>query len=653
MSRFRLLSLFFLAGAFSQVVQAIMGREMLVVFYGNEICLGVFFASWLFWIALGAWGSGRLSERLKRPETLLWSLLALLPVAAGGGIMLLRVCRRFMDVSAGQLVSFDQLAIWGLVVTLPVGMIVGAVFPLACRTLGREREVSSVYIWDALGGLAGGALFTFLLVDKLPLWRILGLLNAALGIMLLPASIVKGDRLMTRRVIGGAWATLGLFLLLTPLGRMTSDRADRIRWASLLPDLDLVESFDTPYQNVAIARHGAQTSVVADGRVVSSFPEEVVPAMEAALLYAQNPRAKRILLVEGATVGLLPEFLKYPAESIVDIESDSKAFRRISSYLPRDWQEALTNKRIIIKFDDPRRALSRSEHQRHRFDLVVCLIQDPSTAQINRLYTKEFFLQVRGLLAPGGVFVANLTSAENYLGAVVGSYNASVYATMAEVFEDVRVTPGDINYLLASNAKGVLTLDYRELARRYRGVEVRGRSFDPDAFSSLVPRDRVKFIEQTLRKANGELNTDLRPVTYYLNMLLWGSFSGSEWVGALDLVRRAGEWIILFPLLMFVLARMGYGLTEADHGREGRFAAVLATCSIGFLAMVLEITLLFVFQSFHGHIYSKIGLLNGLFMFGLAIGAIIVASFGLDRSERPGIWVIAVAIAATIYAFCL
>ena len=38
-------------GAFSQITQALLIREDLVVFYGNEISLGVFFGSWLLWIA--------------------------------------------------------------------------------------------------------------------------------------------------------------------------------------------------------------------------------------------------------------------------------------------------------------------------------------------------------------------------------------------------------------------------------------------------------------------------------------------------------------------------------------------------------------------------------------------------------------------------
>ncbi len=47
------LSLFVL-GISAQVIQAWMVREILVVFYGNELSLGAIFGSWLGWIALGS-----------------------------------------------------------------------------------------------------------------------------------------------------------------------------------------------------------------------------------------------------------------------------------------------------------------------------------------------------------------------------------------------------------------------------------------------------------------------------------------------------------------------------------------------------------------------------------------------------------------------
>jgi spermidine synthase len=45
---------------FSAVVgQIVLLRELIVVFNGNEISLGIMFATWLFWTAIGSILSGR------------------------------------------------------------------------------------------------------------------------------------------------------------------------------------------------------------------------------------------------------------------------------------------------------------------------------------------------------------------------------------------------------------------------------------------------------------------------------------------------------------------------------------------------------------------------------------------------------------------
>ncbi|MEE8425550.1 MAG: 4Fe-4S binding protein [Elusimicrobiota bacterium] len=649
--RLRILLVFFLAGAFSQVVQALMGREMLVVFYGNEIGLGLFYSFWLFWIALGSWAAGRLAARLKRPLSLFSVLLALLPAASAGSILLLRVCRRFIDVSPAQFVPLDQLALWSFIVSMPVGVLVGAVFPLVCRGLGKERDVPDAYIFDALGGLAGGVLFTFLFVDLLSVWQTLGALSAALGLSLLamPREGMGGGRLT--RVLGGGWALAGLLLLLPPIGGRFSAWADGLRWRSILPALELVESFDTPYQNIAIARLGSQTSIVADGKVTASFPEKLMPAFKAAFLYAQHPKARRVLLVGGAASGLIPELLRYPVERIDCVEQDREAFERIRARMPESWRKAFEDSRVRIHFADPRVFFNRFSGE--RYDLITAFVPDPATAQLNRLFTVEFYGRVRAALSEGGVFATEVTSASNYLGREVKSYNASVYRTLSTVFADVRATPGDSNIFFASSAKGRLSLDPAVLGRRYSRVRVRGRSIPPQAFLSVLPKERVSFVERSLREQGGELNTDLRPVTYYLNMLLWGRFSGSEWVSSLELIRRVGERFFLIPLAIFILFRLGYGLGEEDREREARFCSGLSIAALGFTAMALAIVLLFTYQSLFGSIYRKIALLNGLLMFGLAAGAFAAVRLGAERARRPGQWLLAAAFAAAVFTAIL
>jgi len=45
---------FFLLGAYSIATQVLLIREFLVIFFGNELCMGIIFAAWLLSIFLGA-----------------------------------------------------------------------------------------------------------------------------------------------------------------------------------------------------------------------------------------------------------------------------------------------------------------------------------------------------------------------------------------------------------------------------------------------------------------------------------------------------------------------------------------------------------------------------------------------------------------------
>ena len=64
--RLRPLLAILVLGAFSQVAQAVLIREGLVVFYGNEVSLGAFYGAWLFWLGLGSLAALRLRDGADR-----------------------------------------------------------------------------------------------------------------------------------------------------------------------------------------------------------------------------------------------------------------------------------------------------------------------------------------------------------------------------------------------------------------------------------------------------------------------------------------------------------------------------------------------------------------------------------------------------------
>ena len=55
------------------------------------------------------------------------------------------------------------------------------------------------------------------------------------------------------------------------------------------------------------------------------------------------------------------------------------------------------------------------------YDVVIANVPDPTTAQLNRFYTSEFFEEVGEILAKGGVIGVTVSSSENYIGGELGA----------------------------------------------------------------------------------------------------------------------------------------------------------------------------------------------------------------------------------------
>ena len=67
----RLQCILSLIGFTSVIAQIVLMRELIVVFYGNEISLGIMLAGWLLWTAIGSSVSGRVSARLRDSRKLM------------------------------------------------------------------------------------------------------------------------------------------------------------------------------------------------------------------------------------------------------------------------------------------------------------------------------------------------------------------------------------------------------------------------------------------------------------------------------------------------------------------------------------------------------------------------------------------------------
>ena len=615
-------------GACAQIVQAMLIREGLVVFSGNELTLGAFYGSWLFWLAAGAAAVIALRGQrwVRQPLPALRGLLLALPLVLLLQVLALRSVRTLLGVSPSELVPLGELFLALLLITIPSGLALGLSFPLACKALadpsrgaGATGLVSRLYVADALGALLGGVLFTFVLVQWLGLVRTLAVLTLALGL-----TAWSLYRQPWRRP--GAWgalalAVLGLTLALLPATTGLERRLEVLRFANLQPGLELLDSAETRYGHVAVARLGEQTSIVADGQVRDSFPRPLELQREAAFFAAQAPDARRVLILGGLAGGLPAALARYPLERIDVVEEDHRAFEAVRPYLEPQTLRALDDPRLRLHFADGRRFVNRLRPG-ERYDLILVLSASPTSAQGNRFFTRDFYEQARAHLAADGVLCTRVGSATSYLGSEVAGYAGSVWRTLGSVLPHLAIVPGEEQTLCASAVAGRVSDDAAELSRRHAAVAADVPDLPEAAFADLLDPREIAFVRARLDETPAEINTDERPVTYYLNMLLWGRFSGSGIVDWLRTLRDMGPWpYLLAPALLVALWLARSALEGTPRGAGERRGAIFVLALLGMIAMAAQLTLLLGYQSTVGFMFERIALLNGVFMTGLALGA--------------------------------
>ncbi|MCK5553894.1 MAG: hypothetical protein KAJ09_12160, partial [Deltaproteobacteria bacterium] len=156
MKKLPLISAFIGMGAFAIIAQVLFIREFLVVFYGNELCLGMIFASWLAGITLGAWVGSKARLNFLHSLSILVILLILVSTILPPLIYLTRITREVFAILPGEFIPFPFMFGASMIFISPFSFLIGFIFPFACKAyveLGGESAVGIgwVYILEAVG----------------------------------------------------------------------------------------------------------------------------------------------------------------------------------------------------------------------------------------------------------------------------------------------------------------------------------------------------------------------------------------------------------------------------------------------------------------------------------------------------------------------
>jgi spermidine synthase len=626
----------FLAGFASSIGQILVLRELLVLFYGNELSTGLVFACWFLWTAAGSGFSGRAGAKRGVSAALLLAGLLLLAVLLPAAVLWVRAARAVWSVPPGELLSPWLMIATTFSATGGLCFFSGALFGLAWRARAAgagagngESRAIPVYLFEAAGAAAGGLVFYFILLPFV----------SGFGGSLVVASILAGsvfllacrERLRLRGALPLAAAAL---LIAAATGGALALRGEiehfsrRLQWGS-----GFVESRDTPFHNLALLERSGQYSLFSNGLWLFSVPDPQSAEFTAHLPLLQHEKPESVLLVGGCASGIVAEVLKHPDVRLVDcVEPDPEIIRLARESLPVSAVRPLDDPRVRFHYRDANTFMSSGGE---RWDVIVMSLGEPANAEMNRFYTREFFARARERLKDGGVYSFSTASSPEMVGPRNALLLQSLNRTLSGVFEDVLPVSAEGVRFFASNRKNVLTTDAAVLIRRLAERKLDLQYVRDYALSDLMGSMRLAYaaaIASPTEKTKE--NLDFEPVCYLQTLVLWGAQihpALGDWLLALSGIGRGFFWLGLGAVLGAVLLAFRFC-------RGGIGSAVLLNVAVaGGVQMGLEIVLLLGFQILEGFVYRELALIITFYMAGLSLGAGVVSGLA-SRIVRPGAW---------------
>ena len=574
-----------LMGASSVILQILCLRQVLSIFSGNELVIGITFAVWLMLVALGSYAG----SRIKSKNVFGWTFLAV-SLVSQATIVFIKAVRPITGFALGEVIPLTVTIGWTVLAMAALCIAIGIQFPLAVSYL-RERA-PEVYSFEAAGAFAGGLLFTFLLAGRVDMY--------AVAMVIAVVNILISFYLLRKKAV--------FLLLILPVVFYFGSK-ELISFYQY-QGIEFIKRAESRYGEIEVLKIRDQFNVYSSGKFQYSYPDPQTEETGVHFPMSIQPSAKEVLIV-GGSPAVIREFLKYPIRQIDFVEIDPVMIKVSKELLSEEDRKYLNNSRVRVIHVDARRYIKSL--QSRTYDLVLLNVPAPSTANINRYYTLEFFEETKSVLSSRGVLYLRLPVSYGYIGRRMQMANGSVYRSLKEVFPNVEVSSEEYGIFAAS--KMPIDTNPGQLTGSFSKAVLDTKYFSPylllDAFDPL----KVNMVKKRLGKVKA-VNTDIRPVSYLHNLMLWSEIHGGKW---LNILLGLDEYeIIIFTGALLVLIALGFIIKKENIS--------FTMFTTGYATMAFVLILILAYQAYSGYIYEMIGLLTGIFMMGGAAGAYLMRS---------------------------
>ncbi|BAS28976.1 polyamine aminopropyltransferase [Limnochorda pilosa] len=174
----------------------------------------------------------------------------------------------------------------------------------------------------------------------------------------------------------------------------------------------VLEHRQTGYQELSVLETEPWGTMLAlDGMIQTTERDEAAyHEMMVHVPLSTHPRPRRVAVIGGGDGGAIREVLKHPSvEQAVLVEIDPAVVEASRRWLP-SLSSGLDDPRVQVVAADGRAYVQQAgQGDVPPFDVIVVDSTDPVRAAVG-LFSEEFYRDVRGALAPGGILTAQTES---------------------------------------------------------------------------------------------------------------------------------------------------------------------------------------------------------------------------------------------------
>jgi len=613
-----LITVLLIVGFSGIVAQTILLRELLIIFSGNELSIGIIIGSWVIWEAAGAYLGGRRKGSYRNSLNLFLVSMILFSFFFTATIYGIRVAKVLAGIPPEMGSGIIPILYMSSFILLPAGLLHGFVFTLMCTihdqaTGEGPSSIGKVYFYEMLGTVLGGACVNYLFIPYLQSFQIALSMAALNGVACLFIALPFFERKRALQITAGLLSAIipSAMLILGSADTMHRDAISR-QWQGK----NVVYYANSLYQNIVVIQSDSQYTFFSDGIPLITTPVPDIAFVEEfvhfPMLHHRSPES--ILVLHGGAGGVVNEILKYPTVKRVDyIETDPLFLKTIKRFPTNITQKEFDNPLVHLHYIDGRIFVKESKAE---YDVILLGLPPPSTLRANRFFTQEFFDSVKGVLKEKGIFALTVAGSFTYYNKELKDLNGCILNTLSKVFPNVFVIPGDVNLVLASPSGDIFHGSPSALYGRIVRYGLKTNLISLPHLTYRLDEDRRSWFMSSVKAPDVPANRDLAPEGLFLNILYQNILFTPSLKKPLNFLRG-----IDLPVASISVAALFFFLLFLTRSYR-RFVIPFAIGTTGFTAMIFELILLFGFQIFYGYIFYEVGILITAFLGGMATGAI-------------------------------